>query len=190
MKLLFSSTSWKKVNNTFLSSYPKDVYDRIWEPYFLLEWTQINTTLNVTDSSNGYAPPRDVITTAAISTNASEPLTIIWSLETSDDETYAYLYFAEIQQLRANETRQFTIVANGRVDYDSYSPENFEAVTVSNHASLKCEGAVCRLQLLRTPKSTLPPLMNAMEIFSAIYFPQSETSTDDGIHIRSCCLCK
>ncbi|CAN6893328.1 unnamed protein product, partial [Brassica oleracea] len=160
-------------------SYPKDVYDRIWEPYFLLEWTQITTTLNVTDSSNGYAPPRDAITTAAIPTNASEPLTIIWSLETSDDETYGYLYFAEIQQLRANETREFKIVANGRVDYDSYSPMNFEADTVFNHVSLKCEGAVCRLQLLRTPKSTLPPQMNAMEIFSAIYFPQSETSTDD-----------
>uniref|UniRef100_A0A0D3DKP2 Protein kinase domain-containing protein n=1 Tax=Brassica oleracea var. oleracea TaxID=109376 RepID=A0A0D3DKP2_BRAOL len=142
--------------------------------------TQITTTLNVTDSSNGYAPPRDAITTAAIPTNASEPLTIIWSLETSDDETYGYLYFAEIQQLRANETREFKIVANGRVDYDSYSPMNFEADTVFNHVSLKCEGAVCRLQLLRTPKSTLPPQMNAMEIFSAIYFPQSETSTDDG----------
>ncbi|KAL0797469.1 hypothetical protein Bca101_052643 [Brassica carinata] len=166
-------------------SYPKDVYDRIWQPYFLPEWTQINTTLNVTDSSNGYAPPRDVITTAAIPTNASEPLTIIWTFDTSEDETYAYLYFAEIQQLRANETREFKVVANGRVDYDSYSPMNFEAVTVSNHASLKCEGAVCRLQLFRTPKSTLPPLMNAIEIFSAIYFPQSETSTEDVIAIKS-----
>nr|VDD08262.1 unnamed protein product [Brassica rapa] len=166
-------------------SYPKDVYDRIWEPYFQLEWTQITTRLNVTDSSNGYAPPRDVITTAAIPTNASEPLTIIWSLETSDDETYAYLYFAEIQQLRANETREFKVVANGRVDYDSYSPVSFKAYTVSNHASLKCEGAVCRLQLLRTPKSTLPPLMNALEIFSAIYFPQSETSIDDVIAIKN-----
>ncbi|CDY15619.1 BnaA08g29030D [Brassica napus] len=166
-------------------SYPKDVYDRIWEPYFQLEWTQITTRLNVTDSSNGYAPPRDVITTAAIPTNASEPLTIIWSLETSDDETYAYLYFAEIQQLRANETREFKVVANDRVDYDSYSPVSFKAYTVSNHASLKCEGAVCRLQLLRTPKSTLPPLMNALEIFSAIYFPQSETSIDDVIAIKN-----
>ncbi|KAF3492642.1 hypothetical protein DY000_02052052 [Brassica cretica] len=166
-------------------SYPKDVYDRIWQPYFELEWTQITTTLNVTDSSNGYAPPRDAITTAAIPTNASEPLTIIWSLETSDDETYGYLYFGEIQQLRANETREFNIVANGRVVYDSYSPMNFEADTVFNHASFKCEGAVCRLQLLRTPKSTLPPQMNAMEIFSAIYFPQSETSKDDVIAIKN-----
>lgn len=150
-------------------SYPKDVYDRIWEPYFLLESTQITTTLNVTDSSNGYAPPRDAITTAAIPTNASEPLTIIWSLETSDDETYGYLYFAEIQQLRANETREFNIVANGRVVYDSYSPMNFEADTVFNHASFKCEGAVCRLQLFRTPKSSLPPQMNAMWRFLAPY---------------------
>ncbi|KAF8110281.1 hypothetical protein N665_0085s0011 [Sinapis alba] len=166
-------------------SYPKDVYDRIWEPYFLVEWTQINTTRNVTDSSNGYAPPRDVITTAAIPTNASEPLTINWTFETPEDETYAFLYFAEIQQLlRANETREFKIVANGKVDYDSYSPMNFEAYTLFNQAPVKCEGAICRLQLFRTPKSTLPPLMNAIEIFSAIYFPQSETSADDVIAIK------
>lgn len=169
MELFFLLHLDTKLTILSCGSYPKDVYDRIWEPYFLLESTQITTTLNVTDSSNGYAPPRDAITTAAIPTNASEPLTIIWSLETSDDETYGYLYFAEIQQLRANETREFKIVANGRVDYDSYSPMNFEADTVFNHASFKCEGAVCRLQLFRTPKSSLPPQMNAMWRFLAPY---------------------
>ncbi|KAJ4867962.1 Leucine-rich repeat receptor-like serine/threonine-protein kinase [Raphanus sativus] len=166
-------------------SYPKDVYDRIWIPYFPLEWTQINTTLNVSTVSKGYYPPRDIITTAAIPTNASEPFTFTWKLETSDNETYAYLYFAEIQQLLANETREFKILGNGKVDYDSYSPMNFEAETLFNSASVKCEGAVCRLQLIKTPKSTKPPLMNAIEIFSVIHFPQSETSTDDVMAIKS-----
>ncbi|XP_010487652.1 PREDICTED: leucine-rich repeat receptor-like serine/threonine-protein kinase At2g14510 isoform X2 [Camelina sativa] len=166
-------------------SYPKDVYDRIWLPYLQPEWTQINTTLNVTDSSHGYAPPRDVISTAAIPTNASEPLTIIWDLETSDDEMYGYLYFAEIQQVQANETREFKIVANGKVDFDSYSPMKFEAQTLFNTVPLKCEGGVCRVQLSKTPKSTLPPLINALEIFSIIHFPQSETSTDDVIAIKN-----
>lgn len=156
------------------------MYDRIWIPYFQPEWTQINTTLNVTDSSRGYAPPRDVITTAAIPTNSREPFTFIWNLETSDDEMYAYLYFAEIQQLRTNETREFKIVANSKVDYDIYSPMKFEAVTLFNPTPLKCEGGVCRVQLTKTPKSTLPPLMNAIEIFSVIHFPQSETNKDDG----------
>ncbi|XP_020865698.1 probable LRR receptor-like serine/threonine-protein kinase At1g07550 [Arabidopsis lyrata subsp. lyrata] len=50
--------------------YPKDVRDRIWFPYFEPEWTQINTTLKVSDSSDGYDPPLDAFKTAAIPTNA------------------------------------------------------------------------------------------------------------------------
>ena len=157
------------------------MYDRIWLPYFQSDWTQINTTLNVKDSSGGYAPPRDVISTAAIPANASEPLTIIWDLETSDDEMYGYLYFAEIQKLKANETREFRVVGNGKVDFDTYSPMKFEARTFSNSVPLKCEGGVCPVQLSKTPRSTLPPLMNALEIFTIIHFPQSDTSRDDGM---------
>lgn len=108
-------------------------------------------------------------------------MTVAWGSDTADDETYAYLYVAEIQQLQANETREFKIVVNGRIDYDSYSPKKFEAETLSNLASLKCEGGVCRVQLSKSPKSTLPPLMNAFEAFSVIHFPQTETSTDDGM---------
>ncbi|KAL1201982.1 Leucine-rich repeat receptor-like serine/threonine-protein kinase [Cardamine amara subsp. amara] len=165
--------------------YPKDVYDRVWLPYLEPEWSQINTKLNVSDFTDGYDPPRDVVTTAAIPTNVSEPLTYTWNLESSDDETYCYLYFAEIQQLKANETREFKIMANGRIDYISYRPRSFGAQTLSNLASLKCEGGVCRVQLSKTPKSTLPPLLNALEIFSVINFPQSETSTDDVIAIKN-----
>ncbi|KAG7583785.1 Malectin-like domain [Arabidopsis suecica] len=164
--------------------YPEDVYDRVWIPYSQPEWTQINTTRNVSGFSDGYNPPQGVIKTASIPTNVSEPLTFTWNLESSDDESYAYLYFAEIQQLKVNETREFKILANG-VDYIPYIPLKFEAKTLSNPAPLKCEGGVCRVQLLKTPKSNLPPLMNAIEIFSVIQFPQSETNTDDVIAIKN-----
>ncbi|AEC06307.1 Leucine-rich repeat protein kinase family protein [Arabidopsis thaliana] len=163
--------------------YPEDVYDRVWMPYSQPEWTQINTTRNVSGFSDGYNPPQGVIQTASIPTNGSEPLTFTWNLESSDDETYAYLFFAEIQQLKVNETREFKILANG-VDYIDYTPWKFEARTLSNPAPLKCEGGVCRVQLSKTPKSTLPPLMNAIEIFSVIQFPQSDTNTDEVIAIK------
>ncbi|CAL9222846.1 unnamed protein product [Arabidopsis halleri] len=171
-------------NSDKLIRYPEDVYDRVWFPYLEPEWTQINTTRNVSGFSFGYNPPQDVIKTAAIPTNVSEPLTYTWLLDSSDDESYAYLYFAEIQQLKANETREFKIVANG-FDYISYVPIKFEAQTLPNPAPLKCPGGLCRVQLSKTPKSTLPPLMNAIEIFSVIQFPQSETYTDDVIAIKN-----
>ncbi|EOA37565.1 hypothetical protein CARUB_v10011886mg [Capsella rubella] len=166
------------LNSDKIIRYPKDVYDRVWTPYLQQEWTHINTTLNVSGSPDGYDAPRDVITTAAIPTNVSEPFSFTWNLEASDDETYIYLYFAEIQRLQPNETREFEIAANGKV-YISYSPMNFEEDTLFNPAPLKCEGGVCLLKLSKTPKSNLPPLLNAIELFSVIQFPQSETNRDD-----------
>ncbi|EOA38953.1 hypothetical protein CARUB_v10011370mg [Capsella rubella] len=164
-------------NNTKL--HRKDVHDRIWTPYFQPDWTHIDTTLNVTDSSGGYDLPQDVIRTAAIPTNDREPLIFSWSLESSDDETYAYIYVADIQQVRSNETREIEIVANGKVIFSPIRPKKFEVEMLTNTVPLKCEGGVCRVQLSKTPRSTLPPLMNALEIFTAIDFPQSETNQTD-----------
>ncbi|KAF2547020.1 hypothetical protein F2Q70_00019575 [Brassica cretica] len=165
--------------------YPEDVYDRAWSPFLLVEWTQINTTLNVVDSHKDYNPPQDVIKTAAVPANASEPMTFSWTLDTSDDETYAYLYMADIQKVRNNDTREFDIIANGKVEFDPYSPMKFEVEVLFNRVPLKCEGGLCRVQLSRTRKSTLPPLMNALEIFQVIEFPQSETNQDDVIAMKN-----
>ncbi|CAE5963040.1 unnamed protein product [Arabidopsis arenosa] len=165
--------------------YPKDVRDRIWFPYFEQEWTQINTTLNVSDSSDGYDPPLDAFKTAAIPTNASEKMTITWSLDISDDQTYCYIYVADIQQVRSNEIREFEIVLNGKVHFEPYRPKRFEVKTFNNTVPQKCEGGVCRVELSRTSRSTLPPLMNAFEIFRVIDFPQPETNQNDVIAIRN-----
>ncbi|KAL0703539.1 hypothetical protein Bca4012_069964 [Brassica carinata] len=165
--------------------YPEDVYDRAWSPFLPVEWTQINTTLNVVDSHKDYNPPQDVIKTAAVPANASEPMTFSWTLDTSDDETYAYLYMADIQKVRNNDTREFDIIANGKVEFDPYSPMKFEVEVLFNRVPLKCEGGLCRVQLSRTRKSTLPPLMNALEIFQVIEFPQSETNQDDVIAMKN-----
>ncbi|WZZ20366.1 hypothetical protein YC2023_121753 [Brassica napus] len=165
--------------------YPEDVYDRAWSPFLPVEWTQINTTLNVVDPHKDYNPPQDVIKTAATPAIASEPMTFSWTLDTSDDETYAYLYMADIQKVRNNDTREFDIIANGKVEFDPYSPMKFEVEVLFNRVPLKCEGGLCRVQLSRTRKSTLPPLMNALEIFQVIEFPQSETNQDDVIAMKN-----
>ncbi|CAN8311529.1 unnamed protein product [Cochlearia groenlandica] len=172
-------------NSEKVIRYPEDIYDRVWFPYLPLEWTQVNTSLNVIDSSRGYNPPQDVIRTAAIPAIASEPITFSWSLETSDDETYAFLYFADIQKMRDNETREFDITANGKIPFDPYRPMKFEVRTLYNDVPLKCEGGQCRVQLSRTRRSTLPPLINAIETFKVIEFPQSETNQDEVIAIKN-----
>lgn len=147
----------------------------------LPEWTNTNTTLNVIDSTDGYDPPQDILRTGAMPANASEPMTITWNLYTATDQVYGYIYIAEITEVQANETREFEIVANDKVHFDPSIPTKFEAQVLFNIVPLTCEGGFCRVQLIKTPRSTLPPLMNAFEIFTVIEFPQSETNQNDGM---------
>jgi len=157
------------------------VHDRIWVPLILPEWTHINTSHHVIDSIDGYDPPQDVLRTGAMPANASDPMTITWNLKTATDQVYGYIYIAEIMEVQANETREFEVVVNNKVHFDPFRPTRFEAQVMFNNVPLTCEGGFCRLQLIKTPKSTLPPLMNAFEIFTGIEFPQSETNQNDGM---------
>ncbi|KAG7653426.1 Protein kinase-like domain superfamily [Arabidopsis suecica] len=164
--------------------YPQDVHDRIWIPLLLPEWTHINTTHHVIDSIDGYDPPQDVLRTGAMPANASDPMTFTWNLETATDQVYGYIYTAEITDVPANETREFEVVANDKVHFDPFSPTKFEAQILFNDVPLTCEGGFCRVRLIKTPRSTLPPLMNAFEIFTVIEFPQSETNQNDVIALK------
>ncbi|KAH0883627.1 hypothetical protein HID58_059723, partial [Brassica napus] len=47
--------------------------------------------------------------------------------------------------------------------------------------AMQCDSEGCNLQLVKTPNSTLPPLINAIEVYTVIEFPQVETSQNDGI---------
>lgn len=121
--------------------------------------------------------------TAAVPLNPNATLNITWSLETPTTQFYSYMHFAEIQTLRANDTRELNVTLNGKYSYGPYSPKPLKTETVLDLNPEQCDGGACILQLLKTSKSTLPPLLNAMEAFTVIDFPQMETNGDDGMPI-------
>ncbi|WZZ50343.1 hypothetical protein YC2023_050450 [Brassica napus] len=63
----------------------------------------------------------------------------------------------------------------------SFSPPKLELRTLYTAAPVQCDSEGCNLQLVKTPNSTLPPLINAIEVYTVIEFPQVETSQNDGI---------
>ncbi|CAG7879815.1 hypothetical protein BRARA_C01077 [Brassica rapa] len=167
------------LNNTgYRIRYSSDVYDRIWLRLFMKEWTQISTSLNV-NNSNRYVPPQVALKNAATPTNASAPLTIEWSSEKADDQYYLYSHFAEIQYLQTNETREFNMVWNENLYYGPLIPNKLQLTTIRSQSPTTCKGGKCSFQLIRTNRSTLPPLLNAFEIYTVIQFPQSETDESD-----------
>ncbi|CDY56103.1 BnaC02g44360D [Brassica napus] len=166
--------------------YPDDGYDRQWAPDFWKDLTQITTTSDV-GNTNDYNPPKAALATASIPTNASEPLTIDWTNpEKPDDLYYLYRHFAEIQVLQGNETREFNMVWNGELmSTDPVIPKELEISTIYSVTPRTCAKGECSFQLKRTNRSTLPPLLNAFEVYTVIQFPQSETNENEVVAIRN-----
>ncbi|XP_010521848.1 PREDICTED: probable LRR receptor-like serine/threonine-protein kinase At5g59680 isoform X2 [Tarenaya hassleriana] len=164
--------------------FRNDIHDRIWTSYFLSGWRQINTTLNV-NASNGYNPPQSALATAATPTNASAPLIMLWLLDSRDDEVYFYLHFSEIQDLGSNDTREFAISLNLNSSNTVLSPQKLQINTIYSTYASKCFIGICTLQLIRTARSTLPPLLNAVELYTIIQFPQPETDQNDVAAVKN-----
>ncbi|KFK35820.1 hypothetical protein AALP_AA4G041500 [Arabis alpina] len=57
--------------------------------------------------------------------------------------------------------------------------------TLYSKTARQCEGGECLLQLVKTSSSTLPPLINAIEVFTAIDFSQLETNGNEVVAIKN-----
>ncbi|KAL5757679.1 hypothetical protein ACOSP7_020290 [Xanthoceras sorbifolium] len=156
--------------------YKDDIYDRIWSPYSRSDWTPISTSLPV-EPGNDYQQPLAVMRTAAIPANGSNSLT--FSLETSNNASqyYVYMHFAELQRDQTNSrTRQLYIYANTRLWYTRpFVPAYLDAGIVYSN------GPMSELEFsIKTPEeSSLPPILNAIEIYQAKEFLQLLTNQQD-----------
>ncbi|KAJ0236102.1 LRR receptor-like serine/threonine-protein kinase [Hirschfeldia incana] len=159
--------------------YREDVYDRIWIPRKLgKQYRGINTSRPViAGNNNSYNLSSSVMSTALTPTNATNPITMI--VENSDPTVryFVYMHFAEVEDLSLtpNQTREFQIRINGETIAE-FSPKYLQSDTFV----LKPESQTdIRFTLERTAKSTLPPLINALEIYIANTYSQSLTSQED-----------
>ncbi|XP_024009528.1 putative receptor-like protein kinase At3g46340 isoform X2 [Eutrema salsugineum] len=161
-------------------TYPGDAYDRLWIPYLNSTWKKISTTLKA-NNTGSFNLPQVAVTTAATPANASEPLIYTDFLPFPNDKIFFFLHFSEVQVLGANETREFDIFWNGKVISESFRPIYMQPKTVYNPYPVTCEEGKCVLELKKTRRSTLPPLLNAIEIYIVVDTPQSETNENDGM---------
>ncbi|KAF8086311.1 hypothetical protein N665_0629s0023 [Sinapis alba] len=180
---LFFSRRWNFGSLTESSiRYSEDVYDRIWIRRKLgTQHREINTSRPVIN--NSYNLSSLVMSTALTPTNATNPMTMV--LENSDPTVryFVYMHFAEVEDLSLtpNQTREFQIRING-VTIADFSPKYLQSDTFV----LKPESQTdIRFTLERTPKSTLPPLINAIEIYVRNTYSQSFTSQEDDEAVTS-----
>ncbi|KAM7473218.1 hypothetical protein LguiB_020461 [Lonicera macranthoides] len=126
--------------------------------------------------------PSNVMKTAIMPQNTSENLLFYWTVEKSTDLFYIYMHFAEVEALQLNQSRSFNIYLNGELLYASVSPRYLSAFTLYNESPASCNGNfVCRLTISinRTDNSTLPPIINALELYKVIQYTEPETNEND-----------
>ncbi|XP_019095685.1 PREDICTED: probable LRR receptor-like serine/threonine-protein kinase At1g51810 [Camelina sativa] len=180
--------SLKKLVRVYISNstdysirYPDDVYDRDWHSYFVEKlWLPITMGLSLDTNDNEYDPPERVMQTAAIPIDANATLEVEWSAESPTTQFYAYLYFSELQILQANDTRtrEFNVFLKGAFFHEPISPEPLRS-TVFNDGPKLCTDGKCVLQLKKTSRSTLPPILSALEVYTVMDILQLETNDDD-----------
>ncbi|CAA7034837.1 unnamed protein product [Microthlaspi erraticum] len=161
--------------------YPDDVYDRLWYPRKFPEklWMPVATHLRV-NTNNMYNPPEIVMMTAATLLNANATtLDVDWILEPPTAQCYPYTYFSELQTLGENDTREFSVFLNGALVYGPLTPEPLRANTVFIALPKQCTDGKCVLQITKTSRSTLPPVLSAVEVYTVMDNPQLGTNGSD-----------
>ncbi|KAH7565368.1 hypothetical protein JRO89_XS09G0197000 [Xanthoceras sorbifolium] len=154
--------------------YKDDIYDRIWTPWNPINPTQLSTASALMSSSD-YHPPGSVMNTATTLRNSSAPLVIFFETVDPNSQFYFYLHFAELEELQANQSREFNIFLDGKLWYGPLSPTYLDTTTIyTTEPSGRGRNVY---QIIKTENSTHGPIINAIEVYVAIEFLKPQTVT-------------
>ncbi|KAG5244909.1 LRR receptor serine/threonine-protein [Salix suchowensis] len=143
--------------------FPDDVYDRIWPPARigsgLVSVASDAKLIDVTTAPDN--PPRKVLQNA-ITTTSGSSLTLLPNFPDQDVSVYMNLYFSEVTALDTTQKRSFNLYIDNIKKSEPIIPPYGEAkeITVNFTATVNIS-----ISLVSTNDSTLPPLINAVEIF-------------------------
>ncbi|XP_022964081.1 putative leucine-rich repeat receptor-like protein kinase At2g19210, partial [Cucurbita moschata] len=157
--------------------FPLDVYDRIWLSYHSNDSTRVSTNITLNSEDYGFQLPSIVMSTASTSKDASTTLEISW--DTIDSSQYfVIMHFAELEIPQVNQTREFTIWHNGNLYSRAIIPEYLSTMSFLSPKPLKAASSHF-LTFVPTENSTLPPIINAFELYGMKEISELETDQGD-----------
>lgn len=159
--------------------YPDDPHDRIWKVLAnLRSWSPANTTAAVRNVAGDRFEVPSAVMRTAITVDDGFNVRFYWDAYGSNKALvyFVALHMSELRKLNGSEARIFEIYLNNDLWYGkSFSPEYlysnavFGTVTGSTEYTFRMEP---------TDNSTLPPILNALEIY--VMVPTAERATDGG----------
>ncbi|KAF3454181.1 hypothetical protein FNV43_RR04628 [Rhamnella rubrinervis] len=144
--------------------YPDDPYDRYWTPeeedngYTAVKNDATSIKVEVPEK-----PPEAVLMNAVTSSSTTEPLILATKIGISSVPIYLIMYFSEVTQLDSGQQRSFVFCVDNDIASDPIVPTYgsvFELYLTNTTATPNTT-----FSLIATTDSTLPPLINAMELF-------------------------
>ncbi|ESR37961.1 hypothetical protein CICLE_v10030050mg [Citrus x clementina] len=145
--------------------YSDDGYDRIWNPAVIGSGLNMVTSdalfidVNVEDE-----PPQAVMQNAITASTASQSIALGTNFPTEKVPIYITMYFSEVTELDSTQKRAFQFRINNKPDSDTIVPPYGKVTEL--YVSNMSASSNTSFSLVATADSTLPPLINAMEVFT------------------------
>lgn len=121
--------------------------------------------------------------TAVRSINVSEPIKFYWRAPDQSMKYLSYMHFGEVEKLLTNQTRVFVVKLNGVMESTLIVPSYLYSTVTYNIKSVSEDWFNYTVE--QTSNSTLPPIINAVEVFIVKDFLQSETDQADGMFLSA-----
>ncbi|XP_074579606.1 putative LRR receptor-like serine/threonine-protein kinase At1g05700 [Curcuma longa] len=161
--------------------FPPDAYDRIWEPVtWHSDWDMISTTCSVRSNwSDYFRPPSAVMQTAATPSTNSSKLHFQFDYVNMDALVNQFYFIFHFSELLPNTKREFNIYLNDQFWYANYSPPHLVAGNVHNTVPSSDGLHYYRWSLDSSGVSPLPPILNALEVYTPMYHTNVPTDSVD-----------
>uniref|UniRef100_A0ACD5W1M1 Uncharacterized protein n=1 Tax=Avena sativa TaxID=4498 RepID=A0ACD5W1M1_AVESA len=172
-----------------ITRYPVDDYDRFWESCTFTSYPFINLNTNKNVGSlpgnNDFNVPSAILQqTSTLDTNYSRFSINVASAYNKDALSLQLLpifHFTEING--SNPNRRFDIFSTGEVLFQGFSPSPLQVDSMYKSGQFLQKGDTF-FTLDKTPGSSLPPLINAFEVYSLVQMENLTTDFNDVYNIK------
>ncbi|XP_054782793.1 probable LRR receptor-like serine/threonine-protein kinase At1g05700 isoform X3 [Prosopis cineraria] len=159
--------------------YPNDPYGRSWfqGDKDTKNSRPISTSIAIDDDSKEYKLPKEVLSTAITPLNSSFPLVVNVNASTNH-EYYVYLHFFEFEKHSQNQQRSMDIAFTDSIRDNNVTLEYLQLQTIVHR--IPRELSLTNISITSSPGSTLPPIVNDLEIYRVRHKQNSPTREGDG----------
>ncbi|KAK1667714.1 hypothetical protein QYE76_055873 [Lolium multiflorum] len=175
----------------YITRYPKDNYDRWWQSWsmsvdYSYPWISLKTSNRLTSlPGNSFNVPSDILQMAStLEANRSFISFVVAAgpnLDATNLQLLPIFHFTEINQ--SNPNRSFGIYSGKDLLIPDFSPSRLRVDSKYNSGQFM-KISYTFLYLNKTPSSSLPPLINALEVYSLIRMDALNTDSSDVNYIK------